>query len=322
MIASAHTHTIYSDGNQEHLEILTLAEELKITDVVFADHDLLIPDEVLPGLQHYTGPVRWHSGIELTTFYSTSPGAKGGTLHLLGLGVDRSNEQLRAYCDVLQSERAKTMHGTVLHLRALGFEISEEAVRAKAGKGSLVSPHVVQALELDTNAHNRLIHNDLLAKLEAAAARGNKKAQHLKALRDGDGEKQEPYILYMKNYSFRPANASNRSSMLPLEESCNLIRAAGGKVVLAHWFFNASALPFEQLETLVARGLFDGLEIDIVNEISKLDISADTKRLRELATRHDLPTLASSDSHSREDLELFARSPRSDGTTEQLRAFL
>lgn len=323
MKASAHTHTAYSDGAQSHIEILRVAEKLGMSDVVFSDHDLVIPDEALPELHSYSGSVRWHSGIELTTFYSPRPLAKGGTIHLLGIGVDRTHPKLVAYCSQLQQERIQTMRSTLRHLQSLGFYITEEAVLRRAGKGSVVSPHIVQALELETNPANQQVHATLLAELESEAKKG-KRQNAVKLWQDflDGGPKQEPYVLYMKNYSFKPARGSKRTAMLGMLDSIKLIREAGGKAILAHWFFNKDALPLDQLESLLSDGYFDGLETHVLNTISQNDISADSEVLKALAVTYDIPTLTSSDSHSAEDMILYAESPISAHSSRALRAFL
>lgn len=323
MKASAHTHTLYSDGNQTHTQILETAEAFGLTDVVFSDHDLLIPDEVLPELNQYNGPVRWHSGIELTTYYSPRPLAKGGTIHLLGIGVDRTHQKLLDYCKKLQSERTETMQNTVKHLRSLGFDVTEEKVLEKAGKGTVASPHVVQALELHAHHANRQVHENLLQALEQEAKKGSRKnAQKLWQDYQDGGPKQEPYVLYMKNYSFRPARGSTHNSMVGLKESVELIREAGGKAILAHWFFNKVALPLDQLEQLIKEHYFDGLETSVVNTISQNNIQADVQTLQNLATTYGLSTIASGDSHSAEDMAAFAESPHSLESSEALAVFL
>lgn len=323
MKASAHTHTLYSDGNQTHMEIMHEAEVLGLTDVVFSDHDLLIPDEVMPQLKNYNGPVAWHSGIELTTYYSPRPLAKGGTIHLLGIGVNRTHPKLTAYCKQLQAERSQTMHNTVAHLQSLGFDVTVEKVLEKAGKGSIASPHTVQALELDTHSANRAVHDRLLHALEKEAQKGTRKnVQKLWQDYQDGGPKQEPYVLYMKNYSFRPARGSTHNSMVGLKESVELIREAGGKAILAHWFFNKVALPLDQLEQLIKEHYFDGLETSVVNTISQNNIQADVQTLQNLATAYGLSTIASGDSHSAEDMTAFAESPHSLESSEALAVFL
>lgn len=301
---SLHNHTVRSDGSQDYQQMLKTAEDNGIGVMAFTDHDVALDQSSLDFLRSYEGPVRWISGIEISSRVPPEYVTQDtGLLHVLGLFIDPFHDRLREYTQQLADSRHRRMQNYVKHLRGIGFTVKESDCLEIAGDSPIGSPHIVKALE--QHPQNQTIIDSLLAQLKDDA-RNNDHSQELLQRLESYGPSQTPYILFMKKDSFIPFHSNGRSqTILHLDDTVELIHDAGGIAMLAHWYLNKKDLPPEVLETLIQQGRIDGIELAIENTITEYDFDKDRQYLLRLAREHDLATALGSDAHSKEDLEYF-----------------
>jgi predicted metal-dependent phosphoesterase TrpH len=290
-----------------HLEVLAAAERHGIGVVAFTDHDTLPDVATMTGLRAYDGPVEWTVGVELSSFVPEAAGGpERGAVHILGLFVDASDSDLRAFCAEAEHNRMKRMQTYVKHLQSLGFTVTEADVLSQASSTNIVSPHMVKALGL--HSENRAVMERIRAEFEAAAAHDVKLAAKLaQTLKDGDN--QWPYTLFMSRGSFRSAPDTGKGQLRSYEATVKLIRDAGGLAVAAHWYLEPDKMTAADLEAVIQAGGLDGIESEVENVINNRDLSEGARVSRELVGRYDLIETVGSDSHTEADLAAFAMSP-------------
>lgn len=301
---SLHNHTNASDGAQTHLEVLEAAQKLGYGVVAFTDHDQLPKPETLQQLKSYSGPVKWLVGIEISSALPKEL-ADDGTLHILGLFTDPLNPDLLSYCQKLEQSRILRMRHIVKRLTQLGFTISEQDCLKVSGSNPVGSPHIVTALK--AHPQNQAVIEKMADQMKMAAQSDLEVARVYQRM-ISEGPRQYPYVLFMRSSSFFPMPKKDFGTLLDVDESVRLIRGAGGIAILAHWFFNQDNLPATSLERLVREGRLDGVETDVVNLITKRDISSESAYLRGLAQQHNLVQTIGADAHDADDLAHFAGS--------------
>jgi predicted metal-dependent phosphoesterase TrpH len=80
------------------------------------------------------------SGIEI------SVSTEGGTLHILGYGINHHEEKFAAAISRLQKARADRNPRIVRNLQEMGIPINSEQVEAAAGSGQIGRPHMAEVL--------------------------------------------------------------------------------------------------------------------------------------------------------------------------------
>jgi predicted metal-dependent phosphoesterase TrpH len=318
---SLHSHTVLSDGVMTHRQVLDAAEQLGIGVVAFTDHDTLPDNGVMADLRAYDGPVKWTVGIELSSMVPAAAGGiEKGNVHILGLFTDIQDRPLREFCQAAEDSRMRRMKKYVAHLRSLGFTISEADILSVATSKNIASPHMVKALWL--HPENRAVMEQIKSEMKAAAEHDEALAAKY-AQTEKEGANQWPYTLFMGGHSFKPAPRTGFDVLRPYEDSVKLIRDAGGVALATHWHVEEEKMNEAELEAVLKVGGLDGIESESVNMIGLRDGSQGAKRSRVLIERYDLLETLGSDSHTREDLEVFVKSSaahRSIGHTARLLA--
>lgn len=203
----------------------------------------------------------------------------GRSVHLLGYWVDPDDGALAEECDRLRNERSRRADDICARLDALGVGIDVARVRELAGSAPIGRPHIASAMvEAGHVADIQTAFDEYLA--------------------DGGPA-------YVPKYAVDPVRG------------VELLRAAGGAVVLAHPGVSEDGggpVTPDLLEELTDAGLH-GVEVD--HPAHSPDVA---ERWRELAARHNLLTTGASDFHGeRKDLSIGERTTTAD-TLEQLRA--
>jgi len=208
-----HTHSNASDGTFAPAEVVRLAKVGGLEALALTDHDTIdgLTEAVAAGETY---------GVEVIPGVEISARFPGGSMHILGLGINYRNGQLAERLAVLQKARAERNPQIIAKLNALGVKITMEQVEKISGQGQMGRPHIARAL------------------MESGYVRSLQEAFDIYLRNDGKA--------YVPKFRFPPA------------EAIAMIRDVQGVPVLAHPFTlnlgSAFALK-NTLEELTALGL-------------------------------------------------------------------
>ncbi len=107
---SLHNHTTASDGHLDHIELLNKGYAEGFGLMAFTDHDVLPNDEALARLKDYDGPMKWLTGVEISSGLPKELGGGPASMfHILGLFVDPHNKALMEHCQTAVAARNERM---------------------------------------------------------------------------------------------------------------------------------------------------------------------------------------------------------------------
>lgn len=129
-----HTHSNVSDGTLSPGELVRRAKERNLSAIALTDHDIV--DGVAEALQ-----VGHEIGLRVIPGVEVSADSRAGAMHVLGYFIDHQDEALRQALRELRSYREERNPKIVQKLNQLGFDLTYEEVKAKAGLGSVGRPH-------------------------------------------------------------------------------------------------------------------------------------------------------------------------------------
>jgi len=140
-----HTHSTASDGTVRPAELISRADGASLAGVALTDHDTT--EGVAEARAAAVGcpELRFVAGIELSVRFG------GGTMHLLGLGIDEAAASLRKLADRVRAAREQRNGKILAKLQQMGVAIEMSDVLAAAGRadaaGGIVSRvHIAQTL--------------------------------------------------------------------------------------------------------------------------------------------------------------------------------
>jgi hypothetical protein len=213
-----HTHSDRSDGTFEPAEVVRRAAAIGLDVVALTDHDTTegLGEAVAAGVE---------LGVEVVPGVELSAEHQRTSVHVLCYWPQLGNAELQAELRRLRDDRFRRGELMVEKLQALGLPVSFERVRAIAGGGNIVRPHVAQAM------------------VEAGVV---------------DTER-EAFDLYIADG--KPAHVPKHA--LDPVDATRLIVDAGGICVLAHpgMWGDQSSVPEDLIERMAAAGM-QGLEVD------------------------------------------------------------
>lgn len=134
-----HLHTRYSDGSLTPAEVVQLAHQAGVTAMAITDHDIV--DGIPHAMEAATKlDIEVIPGVELSSCFNEQE------LHVLGYFFEWQNPTFRE--NLAQQRRSRQIRNpqTIERLKALGLELSEDEVKAKAGSDSIGRPHIAQVL--------------------------------------------------------------------------------------------------------------------------------------------------------------------------------
>lgn len=134
-----HLHTRFSDGSLTPMEVVELAHQAGVTAMAITDHDIV---DGIPQAMEAAAPL----AIELIPGVEISSRFNEQELHVLGYFFDWQDSTFRDH--LAQQRRSRQIRNpqTIERLNALGLELSEQEVNAKAGSDSIGRPHIAQVL--------------------------------------------------------------------------------------------------------------------------------------------------------------------------------
>ncbi|MBD5539321.1 MAG: PHP domain-containing protein [Desulfovibrio sp.] len=214
-LVDLHTHSTASDGTDSPAELMARAHALGLAAIALTDHD------TLDGLDEAESAAR-DLGLPFIRGCEISTRSKGGEHHILGLWVPGKAGTLENWLSEVLRRRNDRNAEMVARLRALGFDISLDDLRARA-QGSVGRPHMAAAM----------VDKGYVPDMGTA-------------FRDYLGAEGKAFV----------------PKRVPApEEAVRILTEAGATAVLAHPFLNAPAPEFVEAltERLTASGL-DALE--------------------------------------------------------------
>ncbi|MBI4038244.1 PHP domain-containing protein [Candidatus Daviesbacteria bacterium] len=297
-LQSLHSHTIFSDGLLNHLQVLDEAEKSGISVIAFTDHDVLPDQKIINQLRKKNHPVKWILGVELTC-------GEVEMFHIVGLFIDPKNIALQNHCQKILKQRRKRAKDTISHLQNLGFDISFKEASSFAKGPSIVWPHIVSALLAKQQNHQ------LMEKYREKAAQLGKKNSNLElkyqAMID-QGSNQYPYRLFLREDSFFPPH-HQKSDYPNLDRTVSLIRGAGGLAVIAHYSTIREKVSLLDIEKLLKQGRIDGLEVVFgfwaYGTVEEKDIEQDRQAIKKLVKKYNKVAAGGGDFHKREDFQKY-----------------
>ena len=191
-----HTHSCLSDGSLTPVELLTAARDAGIGILALTDHNATAD---LSPLQAAFPELTLIQGAEITCRYLDQE------LHVVALGIDPENAQLRAVLRNNQPDRRPYLSAILEKLRALGIDVG--------------TYDELQA----ANPHSRHFGRMQIAK----------EMQRRGYVATAD----EAFDVYMGAHGQRLAYVANPLKYVTLEEAVEAILDAGGIPVLAHLYY-------------------------------------------------------------------------------------
>lgn len=186
-----HLHSTFSDGSDTPAQLVSRGAAAGLSALALTDHD---STHGVPAFLAACREARLAglAGVEI------SVEVPGGTLHILGLGIDPAHPELNENLDRVLDGRDWRNHKILTKLNALGVALTWDEVAAQAGEDVIGRPHFAQAMiRRGYAASTQAVFDDYLARGKPA---------------------------YVDRFRLEPV------------EGIRLIRAAGGVAVLAHPF--------------------------------------------------------------------------------------
>ena len=213
-----HTHTTASDGIYSPAALIDLAIEKGVGVLAITDHD------TVGGLAEALGHAaekkfRLIPGIEFSIDF------RGGSFHLVGLGIDHRNGDLLEVTEGLRKTRSTRITRIVEDLGKHGIVVSEDEIIKEAGGESMGRPHVARVL-----------------------------------IRHGFGKDMEDIFAH---YLVPGRPGYVKKDKIQLAEAIRLIRGAGGIAIIAHpksLGFEKFSRFVPMLEDFIRQGV-EGLEV-------------------------------------------------------------
>ncbi len=134
-----HAHSTASDGTYPPAEVARLAAEVGLMAVALTDHD------TVAGLDEFLAAGR-DLDLAAVPGVEISANHPQGTMHLVGLFVDRLHPELGEALRWLQQGRAERHPKMLGRLKNLGLDLTWEEVERQAGGGQVGRPHFARAM--------------------------------------------------------------------------------------------------------------------------------------------------------------------------------
>ena len=300
---SLHNHTTASDGHIDAIELLNKGYAEGFGIMALTDHDVLPNDDVLAKLREYDGPVKWLTGVEISSGLPSELGGGAASMfHILGLFVDPYNEALMDHCKTAVAARNERMEQIVVNLRSLGFEITEADCLADSGGEAVGRKNIARAL-FRSKGYDEVM-NRLRNMMAKEAVEDMEVAMQYSRMMDGPAS-DHAFVLFLSNDSYIEDVYVDYLYSIDMDKSVELIRNAGGIAVLAHWETIEKQVSFEMLEGFLKEKRLDGVELRTSFTADNQD-SLET-RLREIAERTGAAITYGIDGHANKDIESFGR---------------
>ena len=249
-----HIHTNKSDGLLSPKEIIDEAKRKHVKTIAIADHDTV--DAYTDEVYNYAKD----NGIELITAVEISTKTKKCGIHVLGYNIDTSSKYLNESLKKIRNARHDYLHNVANKLNEMNY---------------ILNINKLDMIEAVTKAH---IAMDIIS---------NKTNEKQLLKQFGHIPSKGEFIETIMNENC-PAYVKKKT--VTPKEAAEIIRKAGGKVVLAHpvAYVHEDNLTINEILEIINDMKADGLEANyiytdrnnnIVNEIEKWNKFAEENHL-------------------------------------------
>lgn len=249
-----HIHTNKSDGLLSPKEIIDEAKRKHVKTIAIADHDTV--DAYTDEVYNYAKD----NGIELITAVEISTKTKKCGIHVLGYNIDTSSKYLNESLKKIRNARHDYLHNVANKLNEMNYILN---INKLDMIGAVTKAHI--AMDIISNKTNE---KQLLKQFGHIPSKG----EFIETIMN------ENCPAYVKKKTVTP------------KEAAEIIRKAGGKVVLAHpvAYVHEDNLTINEILEIINDMKADGLEANyiytdrnnnIVNEIEKWNKFAEENHL-------------------------------------------
>lgn len=257
-----HTHTTLSDGAYTPMELCRMAQSAGISTLAITDHNRT---DDLTALRKAFPDLRLIQGAEISCRYTGD--GKNTEIHLIGLGIDADNPQLKALLARNQPDRAPYFNAILDRLRKCGIDFGDYTELCK------LLPHRQRIGRMD------------IAKLMMDQG-------YVSSVEEGFNE-------YIGAHGKRRAYVQNPLQYVSLEDAVEAVVAAGGAAVLAHLYYYQ--LSDAENDRLLRHFKALSGESGAMEVFYSLYSPQQRGILQSLADRHDLMYSAASDFHGQDE---------------------
>ena len=261
-----HIHTTVSDGWLTPKEVIDEAFKNKVSIIAIADHDTV--DAYNDKLFEYARS----KNIKLIPAVEISTKAKKAGVHVLGYNIDLNNREFKERLNKIRNARHDYLHDVAKKLEELEYYINvEELDKIDA----VTKAHI--ALDAVNNPKNR---EKLLSEFGHIPSKG----EFIETIMN------ENCPAYVKKKSVTP------------KEAAEIIRAANGKVILAHpvAYVHEDNFTDEDIIEIINDMKPDGIESNYLY-VDRFDKKInETKKWNQFAKEHDLFVAVGSDFHNKD----------------------
>ena len=139
-IADFHSHTNHSDGVLSPSELINLAKDNKVKYLAITDHDTVDGIQEAKKITINQTSIKIISGIELSVDLLNED------IHILGIGIDESNQQLITELRKLKEARESRAKQIIEKLYSQGIKIEIQKIKENIGKATIGRPHIAQEM--------------------------------------------------------------------------------------------------------------------------------------------------------------------------------
>lgn len=265
-IIDLHIHTNCSDGTLSPKEIIDEAFKNGVSVIAIADHDTM--DAYTEDLEKYAKEKK----IKLIPAVEISTKAKKSGVHVLGYNLNKEHPKLKEKLSVLKNVRHEYLINVSKKLEQLGY---------------LVNTNTLDQIDTVTKAHiakdviQNFQNNEILLK---EFGKIPSMGEFIETIMN------EGCPAYVKKETISP------------KEAANLIREAGGKVVLAHpvAYQYEDGLNEEDILDLVQEINADGIEANYIYIDRNLNKINEIEKWNQFAKENHLFTTIGSDFHTKD----------------------
>ena len=266
MIIDLHIHSNISDGVLSPKEVIDEADKNGVSVISITDHDTI--DSYTPELFSYakSKKIKIIPGVEIS-----SKNEKAG-VHVLGYNFDLENKEFRETLFKIRNSRHEYLHNVSKKLSKLGYLVNVE----KLDKiDSVTKAHI--ALDIVENEKNR-------EKLMLDFGHIPNKGEFIESIMN---ENCPAYVI--------------KKTLTP-KEVANVIRKAGGRVVLAHpvAYVHEDNFTDEDILKLVKEMKPDGIEANYLFVDTDGKIIDETDKWNKFAKENNLFVTVGTDFHRKE----------------------